>query len=434
MSALAWLLHQQGHSVSGSDCRETRKTAELREAGIDVHVGHDRAHVEHAEAVVYSSAIGSENVELQAAGDREIDILHRQELLAEIFNANASIGVAGTHGKTTTSAMIAALLSQGGIDPTFLIGAPTPTLGGNARVGSSRWLVSEVCESDGYFVDLFAELAVVTNMGVDHLDHYGSESKLLESFAQYISQSRKAILCADDDCYEDLKASAVDSLSFGIEQEADLVARNIVQNRSETTADLLFKGQFIGALKIQAPGKHNVLNAMAALLAGYSVGLTFPSMIEILEEFILPNRRFQILEENGLVIVDDYAHLPEQVELNLEAARGGWPERRLIAIFQPHRYSRMSYMKERFAEALAQADIVVVNDIYPAFESPIPGVCAHDMVESMRESHPRVHFAESLESTYEFLRKESMPGDFIIGFGAGDIWQVLHRIVSDKRT
>jgi len=432
MSALAWLLHQQGHSVTGSDCNESAKTARLRHAGIYISVGHDPSNVENSRAVVYSSAICNDNVELREAQARHLDVLHRQELLCEIFNAHHSIGVAGTNGKTTTSSMVAALMKHGGLDPSYLIGAPTESLGGSAHVGQSRWLVSEVCESDGHFVSLLPHIAVVTNIGRDHLDHYGSESELINSFCKFVGQSTKAILCADDAHYQTLKRCAMTSLSFGFGENADLRAVEFSQMEQITTVNLRFRGQEIGQLDLPAPGRHNILNAMAAMLAGYSVGLTFDSMIEILESFQLPQRRFQILKANGIVVVDDYAHMPEQVALNLEAAREGWPERRQIAIFQPHRYSRLSYLADQFSEALTSADTVLITDIYPAFERPIEGVSAESIVERLRLAGTEVHYVESLEGTYEFLRKESLPGDFIIGFGAGDLWQVLHKLVREK--
>jgi UDP-N-acetylmuramate--alanine ligase len=432
MSALAWLLHEQGHSVSGSDCRETARTQELSSAGIPIHYGHDQDHLGSSQAVVYSSAITEDNVELQTARDLNIQVLHRQQLLAKIYNSHCSIGIAGTNGKTTTSAMVSTLLQHAGIDPSYLVGASTPNLGGFSRAGKGQWLVSEVDESDGYFVDLISNVGIVTNVGNDHLNYYGTIDALLDSFGQYVAQSEISILSADDPQSVQLASHAKRYFTFGIENPADLQATNIEQSKGCTRADLVFRGQPVGELEIPAPGRHNVMNALAALMAGHIAGVEFPTMLEGLKNFVLPNRRFQILEENGFVIVDDYAHMPEQIELNLEAARQGWNPERLIAVFQPHRYSRFSTMMDRFAQALSEADLVLITDIYPAFESPIPGIHSQSIVETMSHSHPNVHYLGSLGETHEFLSAHAVPGDFIIGFGAGDIWQVLHQLVREN--
>jgi len=420
--------------VSGSDIRESQRTRRLRAAGIPVFRGHHWGHLRYRpEAVVYSSAISPDNVELKAARGAGYKILHRQEMLARLVNSHRSIGVAGTHGKTTTSAMIAALLVRSGLDPTFLVGAASPTLGCHAHLGGGTWLVAEVDESDGYFTQLHPEIAVVTNIGYDHLNHYGSKEALLRSFARFASQSRVAVLNGDDPHTPLLSTRAREVLTFGLERRADLTAFGIEQQRGRTRAKLIFRGENLGELELPAPGRHNVANALAAILAGHLLGLDFQEMMEILRCFSLPERRFQILEENGLIVVDDYAHLPEQIEANLNAIHSGWNPKRVIAVFQPHRYSRMSYMNGRFARALRQADMVIVTEIYPAFEEPIPGVDARSVAESLRRQRKLVHYLRSPEEILAFLSRQAAPGDFIIGFGPGDIWQVLHRLAEEAR-
>jgi UDP-N-acetylmuramate--alanine ligase len=432
MSALAWVLHDQGRSVRGSDLRENDRTRQLQASGVPVQLGHDREHLDHSAAVVYSSAVPRENVELKAARDAHIPVLHRQELLARLIRTYRSIGVAGTHGKTTTSAMIAALLRDRGLDPTFVVGAPTTTLGErHARWGQGEWLVAEIDESDGYFAQLRPEIAVITNIGYDHLTHYGSEQALVSGFAAFASQSRWTILSAEDPHTSRLSRHVHQALTFGIDCTADLAARHVEQHRRSTRAELLFRGERIGELELSVPGRHNVANALAAMLTGHLLGLEFDAMRRTLRSFQLPERRFQILEENGIVVVDDYAHLPEQIEANLAAVRQGWSPRRVISVFQPHRYSRMSYMHEHFTRALRHSDIVLVTDIYPAFEEPIPGVDARSVVDALRRGHGRVHHVRSFEETLKFLQHHVVPGDFVIGFGPGDIWQVLHRLAAD---
>lgn len=426
MSALAWVLHECGHQISGSDIRETARTKRLKEAGIRVHRGHHPDNLHAPEAVIYSSAIRQDNVELQEARREDIKVLHRQELLAQLVHSHKSIGVAGTAGKTTTSAMIAALLTQSGYDPTFLVGAPSKSLGGrSAHWGMSPWLVTEIDESDGYFTQLHPQIAVVTNVGCDHLNHYGSEQALLMAFAKFVSQSQVAVLNADDPHTQTLRAYTKEVLTFGIERPATLIALGIEQHRLLTRAELIFQGERLGELELSlAPGRHNVANALAAMLTGHILGLEFDSMRRVLRGFHLPERRFQILEENGVVIVDDYGHLPEQIEANLAAVRAGWDPKRLIVIFQPHRYTRLLYMSERFARALLGADLILVTDIYPAFETPIPGVQAHSVVEAIGS---KCSYAHTPEEILAFLNEQTSPGDFVIGFGAGDLWQVLHR-------
>jgi len=425
------VLHEGGRLVSGSDLRENARTRSLRAAGIPVYCGHDPAHLGSSEAVVFSSAVPSDNVELKEAQRAKLKVLHRQELLAQLISAQRAIGVAGTHGKTTTCAMIAALLLKSGYDPTFLVGAPSPTLGGHAHRGRGPWLITEIDESDGYFTRLAPEIAVVTNVGCDHLNYYKSEEALLRGFARFVSHSRRVVLSADDPHTPALRAHAREIWTFGLERPADLVARSVEAHRLNTRADLYFRGERIGELELPAPGRHNVANALAALLVGHLLGLDFDQMRYVLKGFRLPERRFQILEENGLIVVDDYAHLPEQIEANLIAIRDGWRPKRIISVFQPHRYSRMSYMNGRFGRALALADLIVITEIYPAFEPPIPGVDARSVVEAVRRHHPEVHYLRRPEEVYAFLSERASVGDFIIGFGPGDIWQVLHRLVRE---
>ncbi len=434
MSALAWLLHERGHSVSGSDLRDNAHTRALQAAGVPIHLGHDDGRLAEDHSIVYSSAIETDNVELEAATRQSLPVYHRQEVLGQLIASHRTLAIAGTHGKTTTSAMTAALLKEAGRDPSYLVGAPSPSLGGHARLGESPWLVAEVDESDGRFRRFSPEIGIVCNVDRDHLNTYGTEACLVSAFRQFVGQSRKAVLSADDAHTEALRRSASDVWTFGLDRAADLEARDIRQHRRATTADLWFQGQRIGELALPAPGRHNVANALAALLAGYLSGLEFPEMIATLAAFQLPERRFQVLEENGRVVVDDYAHLPTQIAVNLEAVRRGWQPKRVVAVFQPHRYSRMSYLHKHFAQAFRGADLVIVSDIYPAFESPIPGVSSQRIVDAIRREHGDVHYLPTLADVYRFLGRRSEPGDFIIGFGPGDIGDVLHQVAREGRT
>ena len=431
MSALAWLLHERGHAVSGSDLRDNAHTRALQAAGVPVHLGHDDARMTSERTIVYSSAIQTDNVELKAAACQSVPVYHRQEVLGRLIASHRTLAVAGTHGKTTTSAMTAALLKEAGHDPSYLVGAPSPSLGGHAHLGESPWLVAEIDESDGHFREFSPEIGIVCNVDRDHLNTYGTEKCLVAAFRQFVGQSRQVILSADDSHTEILRHTGSEVWTFGVQASADLEARDIRQHRRATTADLWFQGERIGPLALPAPGRHNVANALAALLAGHLSGLAWADMIETLAAFELPERRFQVLEENGRVVVDDYAHLPTQIAVNLDAVRRGWEPKRVIAVFQPHRYSRMSYLHKHFAEAFQGADLVIVSDIYPAFESPIPGVSSQSIVELIRREHPDVHYLPTLDDVYAFLGRRSEPGDFIIGFGPGDIGDVLHQVAKE---
>ncbi len=403
---------------------------ELRPLGIPVYLGHDPEYLPPAGTVVFSSAIPAENRELRAARQRQLRVIHRQDLLAELMNQRPSIGVAGTHGKTTTTAMIALLFERSGLDPTFLIGSPSRSLGGHAKWGSGTHLIAEVDESDGYFTGLKAQMAVITNIDRDHLNYYGNEEALEHSFGRFLSGSEYAVLSADDPHTPWLQRRAARLLTFGFAPQADLQARRLERDGLRTRCRLFFQGRRLGELELAVPGRHNVANALAALAVGHLNGLKFGAMCSILREFSLPERRFQVLEEQGMTVVDDYAHLPTQIKINLETIREGWTPRRLWAVFQPHRYSRMRYMSQQFAQAFALADRVIVTDIYPAFEQPIPGVSARQVAQAIAREHPQVHYAQDKEEVLRLLRCQARPGDFIIGFGPGDIWQVLYRFAA----
>jgi UDP-N-acetylmuramate--alanine ligase len=340
--------------------------------------------------------------------------------------------VAGTHGKSTTAAMLAFLLERAGrLAPSFLIGPSCPALGGNARWTEGRFLVAEIDESDGYFTELALDLAVITNIGVDHLNNYGCAEAVYRAFRRFAERSKRLILNSDDGPSRRLRAElGAASLTFGICQRADLTAAEITQRGLNTAFKLLFRGREVGEVSLPAPGGHNVYNALAALLAGWEIGLEFDQMGRALREFTLPERRFQILHHDGVVIVDDYAHLPEQIEANLAAIRTGWQPRRVIAIFQPHRFSRMASLSANFVHSFDAVDRLIITPIYPAGERPIPGVDAAVLVRALRARGKRVDYMADPEEIVASLRRELRPGDFLISFGAGDLWQVSRELAA----
>ncbi len=425
MSGLAKVLHSQGLRVSGSDIARNRRTAELECLGIKVELGHREENLHGAEVVVFSSAIPKDNVELAAAQRRGLALLPRLGMLRWLTTGKESMGVAGTHGKTTTTAMISLLLQEAGLRPSFLVGAPCPILGGNAGWGEGRYLVAEIDESDGHFTELGLDLAVVTNIGVDHLNNYGSAEAVYEAFRRFAGRSRRLILNGDDRPCRRLRRELGrdDLLTFGIDRDADLRAGEIVHHGLNTRFNLTFRGEERGTVSLPAPGRHNVYNALAALLAGRELGLSFAEMAAALGKFTLPERRFQVLHRNGVMLIDDYAHLPEEIEANLAAIRDGWRPQRVIAVFQPHRFSRVKYINGRFARSFTLADLVILTDIYPAGEPPIFGV-ATALRGALQQQGKRIDYFPKKEQIVAFLKRELQPGDFLISFGAGDIWQV----------
>lgn len=427
MSGLAKVYHELGFTVSGSNIVENRRTRELQALGISVAIGHAPENIKNADTVVLSSAIPPENTELHAARRRGLAIAHRLELLNTLMSDFRSIGVAGTHGKTTTAAMIATLLLRAKLDPTFVIGATSPTLGTHARSGRGPHLVAEVCESDGYFLQLHPHISVITNIGRDHLHTYGSASALLESFRQFSEQS-ECIVCADDPgVREAILKSSTNVSTYSIESPADLVAYNIEFARERTRFEIAWRGQPLGTVALTVPGRHNIYNALAALSVGHSLGLSLGQMAVYLRDFQLPERRFEVLLKTPITLIDDYAHLPEQIQANLETIRQGWKPARVIALFQPHRYTRLSYLAEEFSNSFDLADRVVVTDLYSALEQPLAGVDAGRLLEALRRRHPQVLYLPQKEDLGRFLEEICAPGDFVIGFNAGDLSLQLRR-------
>lgn len=430
MSGLARVLLQLGAEVAGSDIRDDQNTELLRDAGAEVFVGHRGSNIARdVDAVVVSSAITEDNVEVKEAKRRGIPVQERLTALAKLMEEKKSVAIAGTHGKTTTTTMTSTLFEFGGLDPTYLIGAKCDQLGGNAKLGEGEHFISEVDESDGHFTQLNPDLSVITNIGKDHLDTYKDQEEILEGFKKFARKSKETIICGDDTNSEKLADVLRSPLTFGIDKPADLMAKNISQVGVNTSFDLCFRGKDLGRVNLPAPGKHNVYNALAALSLGYKSGMNFSKMIGILERFQLPRRRFQILQNNGSIIVDDYAHLPKEIEVTLNAVKEGWDPNRILAVFQPHRFSRTKHINGQFGTSFKVADMVVITGIYPASEKPIPGVTSQLIQRSVEKSKKNnVHRILEREELYNFVKNELEDGDFLIGLGAGDINQFTRSI------
>ncbi len=430
MSGLAAVMLAGGAKVSGSDLRENDEILQLRRAGARIHLGHDPNLLDtKVDGVIVSSAIGEENAEIKVARERDVPVVRRLHALASLLRRYRSIGVAGTHGKTTTTAMLATILSKVDKDPSYLVGAHCPGLGGNSHLGRGEFFITEVDESDGLFLALHPTVGILNNIGRDHLNTYHTLAAIKEGFAQYIRQSEKAVLAIDDANVRDLAGQLQDALTVGLYRGAKLRATGVIHHHFHTHFNLVDRGKPICPVFLPAPGDHNVRNALCAIGAASLAGVSLTDAAAALNGFRLPRRRFQLLEENGVTVVDDYAHLPEEIEATLQAIRDGWDGRRIVAIFQPHRYSRTQAIGAEFGDAFRQADTVIVTSIYPASEKPIPGVSSREIVEAIGYSTDAdLRFIRSKEEVVSFLKGYVEPGDFIISFGAGDIWTVTEEL------
>ena len=430
MSGLASVLLSEGVYVSGSDLQSNHETRTLRSAGALIHRGHNADYVSRdLSRVIVSSAIAADHEEVVAARRLRIPVVPRLTAVGQVLQRYRSIGVAGTHGKSTTTAMISTILKTQGMRPSYLIGADCPALGGNARLDSGEWFVAEVDESDGLLVDIGTEIAVLTNIGKDHLQTYHDLEDIEHAFSQYLGKSKRQVLCVDDERVAGLARGLTSAVTVGVDVAAHLEARAVAFDRWTTTFDLYESGAPVRRVMLPAPGMHNVRNALCALAAAQLAGVSLEDGIRALSTVRLPHRRFELLEENGVTVVDDYAHLPEEIQASLRAIRTGWPGRRVIAVFQPHRYSRTQALTDEFGAAFVEADTVLVNPIYSACESRIPGTTSRQVADAIRrDTGCAVRMIKTKDETVRFLEEYIQPGDFIISFGAGDVWKITDRL------
>jgi UDP-N-acetylmuramate--alanine ligase len=429
MSGIAEVLLTLGYRVSGSDLAASEATRRLESLGGTIFIGHRAAHVEGAQVVVISSAVAPSNVEVVAARERMIPVIPRAEMLAELMRLKYGIAVAGAHGKTTTTSMIATVLAHGGLDPTAVIGGKLNRFGGPAKLGQGEFLVAEADESDGSFLKLSPTIAVVTNIDREHLDHYGDLDRIKQAFLDFMNKVPfygTVILCLDEPHLQALLPRIEKrSRTYGRTSHADLTAREIAFGPKGTQFAAVLNGTDLGRFSLSAPGGHNVSNAMAAILVGLELDLPVEAIRDGLAQFSGVERRFQIRgEAGGVIVVDDYGHHPTEIRATLAGAKEGWG-RRVVVVFQPHRYTRTRDLFADFCTAFYQADVLVVTDIYPAGETPIAGVTAQALAAAIREhGHRDATYAESRETAVERVAKTVRPGDMVITLGAGDVWKV----------
>lgn len=431
MSGIARIMLQKGFKVSGSDSKESPIIQSLRELGAKICIGHCAENVHDVGEVVTSTAIRPDNLEVQEAHRLNIPVLHRSKKLAQLVNAHRGITVAGTHGKTTTSSMVATVLNHADFNPSFVIGGIINTFSDNARSGVSDWFVIEADESDGSLVEYRPEIAVLTNIELDHMDYYRDTTHLHEIFAQYIQNVRPGgltIYCSDDAGASRLVGHSIGAnrefVSYGIRESADITAHDLEPASLGTGFEVRLSGKPLGKVRLQVPGRHNVQNSLAAVAVGLRLGMDFEQIAAGLNEFRGVQRRFQIIGRNErYTVVDDYAHHPSEIKATLSAARDSHVSR-IIGIFQPHRYSRTQSLAQAFSESFEQADEIIITDIYGAGEEPIDNVTSELIVGPLRDRQKNVHFVKGLDQVEDYVAEMVRPNDLVITLGAGDIWKV----------
>ena len=435
MSGIAEVLLNLGYQVSGSDTKETEVTRRLGSLGAKVSYGHRRENLKEADVVVTSSAIRKGNPEVEAAEERLIPVIPRAEMLAELMRMKIGIAIAGTHGKTTTTSLISTVLAAGGLDPTVVIGGRLNSIGSNARLGQGEYLVAEADESDGSFLKLMPTIAVVTNIDPEHLDYYKGIDEIKETFLSFLDKIPffgLAVLCLDHPNIQSLLPRLKKRFTtYGLTTQADYQAKEIVFEGLSTSFDVVHRRRELGRLSLRMPGLHNVYNALATLATAFELDIPFQVVQETLRDFSGIQRRFQIKgEKKGILVVDDYGHHPVEIVATLKAARTGWAKR-IIAVFQPHRYTRTQALFKDFLTAFYDADVLILTDIYPAGEERIEGVESKALFEGLREyGHKDVTYLSDKKEVVEHLLRVISPGDLVITLGAGDIWQVSEELVN----
>ncbi len=436
MSGIAEVLHNMGFQISGSDIAENDTVLRLRAMGMRIAVGHAAANVGSAEALVYSSAITEDNVEVLEALRNKLPVIPRAEMLAELMRMKFSLAVAGTHGKTTTTSMIAAILTQARLDPTSVVGGRLKVEGSGAKLGSSRYLVAEADESDGSFLKLFPTIAVVTNIENDHLEFYGSMKKLVQAFRQFADKVPfyGAVILNHDDANVRRIMPLIRKkiVTFGFGAGADLRAVKVRTSGFAGSYELVTPGGSLGTVRLNVGGRHNVANSLAAIGAALEVGVDLDTIRSSLARFVLPERRFQVLYSSpGLLVIDDYAHHPSEIKATLKTLRSS-RRSRVVAVFQPHRFTRLHLLMKQFAAAFRSADLLVIAKLYTANQDEIAGVNSQALADAIRaQGQPHVFYLESFAQISEFLKGELLAGDSLAFLSAGNLTCLAHDFAAE---
>ena len=428
MSGIAEVLLNLGYGVTGSDLVASAVTRRLEELGGRMAVGHSARNVQGADVVVFSSAVGPGNVEVAEARRLQIPVIPRAEMLAELMRMKYGVAIAGSHGKTSTTCMVAQILSGSDLDPTIVIGGRLGILGSNAKLGKGDLLVAEADESDGSFLHLSPTIAVVTNIDAEHLDHYGSLDRLQDAFVDFLNKVPfygTGIVCLDDPRIREILPRLERKIvTYGLSGSPDLKADGIEVKEFTSRFAISLQGKPLGRVDLKVPGRHSISNSLAAFGVGLELDLPFDWIASHLSQFRGADRRFQLKgEAKGVLVIDDYGHHPAEILATLLAARRGW-DRRTVVVFQPHRYSRARALHEEFARCFGHADVLVVTDIYPAGEAPIPGVSGESLAGAIRrQGHRDVTLVRDLKDVPGFLISRVQPGDIVITLGAGSVWR-----------
>ena len=437
MSGIAEVLLNLGYQITGSDMKVGASVKRLRKLGATVHIGHREENLGDSDVLVKSTAVGMDNPEVQAALDAHVPVIRRAEMLAELMRMKHGVAIAGTHGKTTTTSMLATVVAEAGLDPTVVIGGRLNAIGTNARLGRGDWLVAEADESDGSFLHLDPTVAIVTNIDPEHLEHYGSMSSLVETFVTFANKVPFygfAVVCLDHPVVQDILPQLRRRVvTYGLNRQADFRAENLRFEGLNAYFDV-FKGEErLGEMVLEMPGTHNVQNALATIAAAMEMDIAFDVVVRGVAAFAGVERRFTVRgEHQGAIIVDDYAHHPVEIQATLDGAVAGFPERRIIAVFQPHRYSRVKDLQADFCRCFNRADHVVVCPVYAAGETPIEGVDHHSLLDGIkRHGHRSVVAVESLEEAVQHIRKELGDNDLVVTLGAGNVNQICSDLLGE---
>jgi len=434
MSGIAELLNNLGYKVSGSDSKSTEATRRLQAAGVRVHEGHAAAHAAGAQVVVVSSAVAAGNPEVAHARKRGVPVVLRAQMLAELGRMKKTVTIAGSHGKTTTTSLVSMALKEAGAGPTMIIGGQLKNIGSNAKLGIGEYLVAEADESDGSFLFLTPLVAVVTNIDNDHMDHYKTMDALKDAFVSHLHRLPfygAAVLCADDPVLASIRSRVTRLVvTFGFGAGSDWRAVNVRLGKDGSACNVTHKGKKVLALRLSVAGRHNVSNALAALAAGHFLGFDLKRLARGLADFKGVGRRMDRLgAAGGVEFVDDYGHHPTEVRATLSAVAGLWKAKRVVVIFQPHRYSRTKLLVREFGSAFKGADLVYVTDIYAAGEKPIPGVSSKLIVDAIRKTGiSAASFPGALDAA-----RDLRPGDVVLTLGAGDVWKIGEDLLRRRR-
>ncbi|ANS75506.1 UDP-N-acetylmuramate--alanine ligase [Paenibacillus yonginensis] len=439
MSAIARVMLEMGYTVTGSDVASQELTEKLAAKGAKIYIGHTAEQVHGADMVVYSTALPKDNVERVEAQEQGIPILHRSQMLARLLNERRGVAVAGAHGKTTTSSMIALVMEECGTDPTYIIGGEIMNIGTNAKAGKGEYVVAEADESDGSFLHYYPALSVVTNIEADHLENYGGDfGQLKQAYVQFLNQTKadgKAVVCGDDETVLELlpqvKANIV---TYGIHRECDYMASDIQLGDRKVSFAVSHGQQKLGTIELSVPGIHNVYNALATVIVCLEAGIKFEAIAGAIHQFNGAKRRFQVLgEARDILVIDDYAHHPTEIQATISAAKA--TGKRIVAVFQPQRYTRTFFLLDAFSKAFADADEVIITDIYsPAGEKQIEGVSSSKLVELIKQnSNAGARYIPTKEEVLADLAGRVQPGDLVLTMGAGDIWKVGYTLAKEIR-